>query len=502
MVRAALSHLGIRSWLVFIQALVGLTLLFFVYVAVERLHFTELADSFKRERRAVLALASEASLEDVTPSFPTPWDDLLVIELPGGAARALMGHADPARIPMGFVQACAAADRLSERFVDGANGRLFLVCRPLSPMRRVLVGAWHTAPIEARRERFAQAVGMVGLIVFAFFLVFSDVLQGAIVIRPLKRLGRLVHRLWDDDEMEEGSRPLVRDLRLVAGAIDRMIQGMNEDRGRMDLQAAELKRIHRELEATRGHLVQSGKLATIGELSAGIAHEIGNPLGVIQGYVSILERGDLSDEERANILRTLDEAVRRIKRIVKDLLTFSRPTSDEPGSSDVGEVIRDLWRFVEGQKKFRSIKMDLQLAREPLPADIPASRLHQILMNLFLNASDAMGGQGHIEIRGYGRQGRVSLRVKDHGPGIPVDRLDSIFRPFYSTKGDRGTGLGLTISNYLTLQHGGELAVESVPGKGCTFVLSLREGDEEELEEGQALDAVSDLVMGRDGGEE
>jgi signal transduction histidine kinase len=498
MARRLLSRLGLRAWLLLAVAGVAALSMFLTYVVVERLYYRELADGFLAVRLAEMRVADSRVFQRRNLPLRTERDDYLLIDLPAGwveaertqapapapetstpTFRSYAGRAEVTPVPRPFLVHCAGATRPIGRFSQGPDGETLLVCRALAADRTLLLGVYDTAPLRGQHQAFRALVWLVGSIALVFVLVFGDVLLGGLVVRPLRRLKRAVLTRVGADQAapDTGTRPLVRDLRELTAAAEAVSNRMGEDRGRLERQLAELHRVGRELETAQRHLVQSGKLATIGELSAGIAHEIGNPLGVIQGYVSMLGREDLSDAERRDILKVIDEAVGRIERIVKDLLHFSRPSSQEPDRVNVGEVVRNLWRFLQPQKKFRNVRLNLSMESEPLYAAIPESRLHQILMNLFLNASDAMEGSGDIDFVGYARDGKVRIRVKDHGKGIPMEEVDKIFKPFYSTKGERGTGLGLTISNYLAELHGGDIEVESVPGKGSTFVLIFREAN-------------------------
>jgi|GEM_PF-1008845 len=476
MVRAVLSRVGLRLWLLAATSLLTASALAFLYVAVERLYYVAALEGFTSTRLAHLFTLDESVFKTTSTVLPDPDDDVLLIDLAQARFLSLRRSASRVGVPQGFLEECAGGHGAPSRFFLTDGREVLLTCR-LSEPRRVLVGVSSTRPLERRLTSFRQLALLVGVIAFLFALLLADTWLTALIVRPVQRLVSDAARHVDipENEWRELNRPFLSELKRLTASIQLLAAGRSEESERAARQLEQLRRINRELEMTQGHLVQSGKLATIGEMSAGIAHEIGNPLGVIQGYLSVLERGDLGPEERNEILKILDDSIARIKRIVKDLLNFSRPTVDEDDDCEVGETVRELWRFLEDQKKFKNIQLSLLLDREPLRVAIPGSRLHQILMNLFLNASDAMGGQGAVEIRAGARDGKVRIRVKDFGPGIPHDELDNIFRPFYSTKGDRGTGLGLTISNFLAQEHGGDLEVESVPGKGATFVLTFPE---------------------------
>lgn len=250
-------------------------------------------------------------------------------------------------------------------------------------------------------------------------------------------------------------------------------------------------RAMQHMEGMRKRLISEQKFASIGRLAAGIAHEVGNPLGAVLGYLSILKRSS-SDSETIDILTRSEDEISRINRIVRQLLDYSRPLkSNEP--CDVNEVIRmTVESICRGHENLEtSIQMKLQPDLPKLTVD--SDYLRQVLLNLLQNALDAVSGQGEVHIQSeklsikrLSAQARQSLSsflsegegeviqitVEDKGPGIDSESLNKIFEPFFTTKPlGKGTGLGLYVSSNLVSSMGGFLYVHSEKGKGTCFFL-------------------------------
>jgi two-component system, NtrC family, sensor kinase len=236
------------------------------------------------------------------------------------------------------------------------------------------------------------------------------------------------------------------------------------------------------LAAQREQLIRSEKLASVGQLAAGVAHEIGNPLAAILGYVDILRAdaagtGSLPDTERQDALDRVKAEIQRISRIIRDLLEYSRPSHEEPSSIDPLRVVRTAQALLAPQTRFREVHIAVTPA-EPWPEVIVSQgRMTQVLVNLMLNAADAMGGKGQVAVTCESAAGRVRIAVSDQGPGIPRDLRRKIFDPFFTTKPPgQGTGLGLSISRAIVETYGGTLELDPDGASGSRFVIDLPAG--------------------------
>jgi signal transduction histidine kinase len=223
-------------------------------------------------------------------------------------------------------------------------------------------------------------------------------------------------------------------------------------------------------------MAQADKLASIGELSSGIAHEINNPLGIILGYTQLLLRGENHQSDRFNDLKTIEKHVQSCKAIVEDLLNFARTSSPQKANLDIRTVIDEVIGFVRHHSNLENIQIETDFADALPPARMDEKKIKQVLINLLMNAIHAVDGTGTIRIRTGLNQTtkRISVEVSDTGHGIEKEDLPKIFDPFFTTKPTgEGTGLGLSVSYGIIKGHGGNISVKSTPGHGAAFTLSL-----------------------------
>jgi hypothetical protein len=228
-------------------------------------------------------------------------------------------------------------------------------------------------------------------------------------------------------------------------------------------------------------------LATMGELAAGVAHEIRNPLAGIAGAIEIISKDFPKDHPDREVMEDLRQEVRRIEKVLNDLLAYAKPKPPQFGRADLKDTFARTLQLARQQSGLKNVEFSVQV-----PPDLPAFRmdseqLHQVLLNLVLNGVQAIEREGKVTIaakvnanNGSGQGDLVEISVSDTGAGIPPESLERIFRPFYTTKRG-GTGLGLSLCRRIIRQHGGTLTVESKLGKGSCFVIRLpmREAVEE-----------------------
>ncbi|MFH1502928.1 MAG: ATP-binding protein [Candidatus Eisenbacteria bacterium] len=247
----------------------------------------------------------------------------------------------------------------------------------------------------------------------------------------------------------------------------------------------------RELREVQDKIVQSGRLAAVGELAAGVAHELNNPLGGILGYVQLdIERvrkkrgtGMTADETDSldEHLCLVERQVQRCRSIVGNLLRFSRKSENAFTSVDVNDALRETIDFTGKQLTMRGIEVDTRLDEEIPEVVGDEQQLQQVFANIILNAKDAMPAGGRLQIRtGYDPDtaGRVVLTFADNGKGIREEYLGKVFEPFFTTRDvGQGTGLGLSVSYGIVKDHGGDIDVTSEVGVGSTFTIHLPVGD-------------------------
>jgi len=322
-------------------------------------------------------------------------------------------------------------------------------------------------------ERYALVVALSALAGVGV----GAVLLLRLVARPVDRLLDAAGRIGGGEEglppIGEGEPTLSR----AALAFERVAGALAEERARLAAKVAELTVSNRALAEARESLLRSEKLATVGRLAAGLAHEVGNPLGAVAGYAELARKRvpPGADPELLDAIQRIAAAAGRIDRTVRDLLDFARPAPPALLPLDLGAAVEASLRLARVQSRFKQVEVALEL-----PPGLPRvladeHQLSQVFLNLFLNAGDAMGGEGRVRVVARAEGGQVTVELADTGPGIPPDDLARIFDPFFTTKDPgQGTGLGLAISHRILEALGGEIAARNLPGRGAQFTVRLR----------------------------
>ncbi|MGK7371199.1 MAG: two-component system sensor histidine kinase NtrB [Candidatus Halalkalibacterium sp. M3_1C_030] len=230
-----------------------------------------------------------------------------------------------------------------------------------------------------------------------------------------------------------------------------------------------------DLKIREEQIQQSERLATVGHMAAGVAHEVGNPLTAISSLVQVCQR-KTDDPFIQDQLKKVRDHIQRITKIVRDLVDFSRPSSLKTEIMNVNEVIQSAVGLLKHDARCRSVTFNLELSAQiPRIKGVP-DHIHQVVVNLLLNAVDAMKKvkNPRVTIRTWQEDDYTKIAIEDVGHGIPEKEMNRIFEPFFTTKEvGSGTGLGLSVSHGIITKMGGTIDVESEEGEGTTFVLSL-----------------------------
>lgn len=240
--------------------------------------------------------------------------------------------------------------------------------------------------------------------------------------------------------------------------------------------ATELHAREQALEQAQAALVQSEKMSAFGQISAGIAHEVKNPLAGILGYAQLSKRKLDKDDPLYKNVEIIEKETKRCKEIIENLMKFSRREKVEKELTDINKVAQDAIAIVDHQLTINQVKLEQDLEADLCPLMADGNQLQQVLMNFMINAQQAMDGNPGI-VRIATRKlslEHIEVRVSDNGPGMPEDVSAKIFEPFFTTKpAGKGTGLGLSVSYGIIQDHKGEIRVDSAPGKGTTFIVTL-----------------------------
>ncbi len=248
------------------------------------------------------------------------------------------------------------------------------------------------------------------------------------------------------------------------------------DASEENLQSSDAFLMKEKLEKIKLQLMQSEKMASIGKLAAGVAHQLNNPIGGITLFAKlIMEEYDLEEGAKEDLRRIMINA-ERCRATVKELLEFSRPTRHLMEPHDINQAISRSFFLLENQPIFKNIEIEKDLMPALPLALTDNQQINHMLMNIIINAAQAMEGKGKLTVKSYlSTDGdRACIEISDTGPGIPEDVLPHIFDPFFTTKEKgKGTGLGLSMVYSIVENHGGIIKASSNPAEGTTFVIEL-----------------------------
>jgi signal transduction histidine kinase len=298
--------------------------------------------------------------------------------------------------------------------------------------------------------------------------------------RPVRRLAEQAERIGSGDFSTAITVSGHDELAALAGTIDRMRSQL------ADARAAEQAATDAKLEALE-KLRHTERLATLGRLSAGMAHELGTPLNVISGRAGLIAGQTLSPEETTRSARIIGEQAERMTTIMRQLLDFARRGKARKQAVELTGLVGAVVDLLAPTARKQGIKLRREPEEGPLNVDADPGQLQQVLLNLAMNGIQAMPGGGELILRVKAevtvtRPGAetaemgpwCSICVEDHGEGIPPEDLPHIFDPFFTTKEvGQGTGLGLSIAYGIIEEHGGWIDVESTPGRGSVFTVFL-----------------------------
>jgi two-component system sensor histidine kinase PilS (NtrC family) len=231
-----------------------------------------------------------------------------------------------------------------------------------------------------------------------------------------------------------------------------------------------------ELRRLEQHMRRAERLATVGQLAAGIAHEIRNPLASISGSIELLRQAPIASDEDRTLMAIVHREIQRLNGLVGDLLDYANPRPSEPVMFDLGVLVRETVQVSRADPAFAHVEV-AAAADEPLAVYADPSKLRQVLWNLLRNAADAAAAGGkHVRVEARrAAEHQVTITVEDDGPGIPEDQVSRIFDPFFTTK-KKGTGLGLATCHAVVAEHGGRIDLETQVRKGTKVVVRLPTG--------------------------
>jgi len=320
------------------------------------------------------------------------------------------------------------------------------------------------------------ALGTIATIVIGYALAQS-------IAKPILRLRSISQAVAAGDLDQNTDFERADEIGELASAFDTMTLRLRErtaEAARLYAETIdrnkELADINARLQTTQAQLVQSEKLASVGQLTAGIVHDVKNPLAVIKGLAEELHEEIGIDPSTRAQLATIRDSASRASNIVTDLLKFARQSTPEMQRRDMRETIQSSLRLTEYLTRKGKVEVVVDLPDQPVMVTYDAQQIEQVLINLFTNAIQAMEHGGSLRINLGRVKGAIAIAVQDTGMGIPKQNITRIFDPFFTTKPEgEGTGLGLSVSFGIVSRHGGTIEIESELGWGTTFTVLLPE---------------------------
>jgi len=258
---------------------------------------------------------------------------------------------------------------------------------------------------------------------------------------------------------------------LLSDREQRLTRQYRETAKELEASYAHLKNQADQILEIEDQLRRADRLSALGELAAGMAHEVKNPLASIRGTAEILQDGVAADDPRLEFARILVQETDRLNRVVQDFLSFARSAPEDSNRLDLNQLLDEILKLILFQVEKSAVKVTFSPGPIPVVLGV-GEKLKQVFLNLALNAIQAMPQGGTLEVSSEADQGRALVRFRDNGCGIPEAELEQIFDPFFTTRRN-GTGLGLAITCRIVRSHGGVIEVDSQVGRGTEFMIFL-----------------------------
>ncbi|MBM4161088.1 MAG: HAMP domain-containing protein [Ignavibacteria bacterium] len=368
---------------------------------------------------------------------------------------------------------------VGEAFV--VNATYIAAYEPIKNPENDIIGILYVGVLKQPFDDVLQQTLMTFLGIAALgilLIIFFSIHLAKRIANPLQKLEDISRKITEGNYNHEFKAKGPIEIEHLARSLNTMAKQIETEKRELEEWANTLERKveerAEEMKKINAQLFRSEKLASLGKLAAGVAHEINNPLtGILTNSSLLLEDVDKDDPRREDVEVMVKETI-RCREIVKRLLDFARQTKPQKRLANINALIDNIVLLVRNQASFRSISIEKRLADQLPELLIDPDQIQQVFVNIILNAAEAMAKGGKLEIASQpSRDGRsITVTFSDTGPGIPEPHRERIFDPFYTTK-EHGTGLGLSISYGIIEQHGGTISVESTVGKGSTFTIQL-----------------------------
>jgi signal transduction histidine kinase len=409
-----------------------------------------------------------------------------------------LSHCAPEETVVNYTEQTMSSATESVHFVGSAFGFFWMQPEYLviaAPIRRegeVVAGFSLVFSLEGiyRNLKHSQQILFLYIFITVALLLFIGVYRvSGIYLQPLARLAQRAEDYKENDEILFAVRKEDNELQRLSNSLNGLLRRLSADKQKLRATVASLETANAELKKAQSEIIRAEKLASVGRLSAGIAHEIGNPIGIVTGYLELLKHAEIPPEERADFLDRAQQEIERINAIIKQLLEISRPSPGSCQPVSVHALIENMLEGLSLQPLMSHLRLQHAFQAQADTVRLDSNQLRQVFLNLIINAADAVSAKGPDsrgeldivtentasaeEISGQVRNW-LHIHFRDTGAGIPAENLGSIFDPFFTTKEPgKGTGLGLAVSFRIVESAGGRLRVASTVGEGTILTVSL-----------------------------
>ena len=314
-------------------------------------------------------------------------------------------------------------------------------------------------------------------------VLFGIYLLSRTVVKPIHRLLTITDEFEEWPPLFDQGESSRNEIGQLFRSLKMMLKRLETNKRELKANISSLEEANLEIKKAQDEIIKSEKMASAGLLATGVAHEIGNPLSIILGYLELLKRGGLKSEENRDFVERIESEVTRINQIIRELLDFSRPSSAEHEETGIHQLIMETVKMIEPQPMMDRIEIRQELRAEKDVVWAEMAQLKQVFLNIIMNAADSMIGEGVpsdglspkvLGIVTENKDDSIVIYFRDTGIGIPSGELDRIFDPFYTTKEPgKGTGLGLSVCYTIIEGLGGRISAESVPGEGTEVIVAI-----------------------------
>jgi len=337
-------------------------------------------------------------------------------------------------------------------------------------------------PLYEKLRKSEKIVLIYILLNTIILVLFGIYLLSRTVVRPIHRLLSITEQFKNGEPFPNLADFSPNEIGRLSRSLNMMLKRLDENKKELKAHISSLEKANQDLRQAQDEIIKSEKLASVGRLAAGVAHEIGNPIGITLGYLELLKDETLSKEESRDFLKRMESEISRISQTIRQLLDFSRPASGEMEQTGIHDLIMETVNMLKPQPMMAHIKIRpvLEASKDTVRAD--PNQLKQVFLNIIMNAADAMTNEevsndeiaGTLIIKTIDAGDSIELRFEDTGTGISQQELAHVFDPFYTTKDTgTGTGLGLSVCYRIIEGMGGSIRAESTQDEGTTIIIDI-----------------------------